>query len=178
MTESAPTALQLLEEAARYADSAGKREWAKSARAAIRAATPPATALPGREEIARKLYETDHRHLKNCWAWSDGGLDDEHPGRRDMYFKYADAILALLSARAASVEAEPVAWRDAFEAELDKIEDAAKRIYALQHDDENSNENAIRLARLNVAFARDTLLDLAKSYPSPAPDAGAEEERK
>ena len=63
------------------------------------AAQPPQQvpwALPTKEEIAQGLYEADHAGMQNVWLWDDSGLDDEHPGARDRYYRQADAILSLL----------------------------------------------------------------------------------
>lgn len=49
-----------------------------------------------REKVAEILYTAAHKGLKNCWKWSDAGLDAEHPTSRGRYRKMADGIVALL----------------------------------------------------------------------------------
>lgn len=154
MTESALTALQLLEEAARYADSIGNMGWAKSARAAIRAA-PPATALPGQEVeqhcIALMILKTT------------GCADDKAIAAASMIDRY----YALISARAASVEAKPVAWNAA------KHDEIIKRLM-----NDIGMPDSVSVYGAFKQFANELHALAHRTTPSPAPDAGAEEERK
>ena len=46
------------------------------------------------ETVAKAIYDASHKGLRNCWAWEDSGLDDEHPGRRANYLRNARAALA------------------------------------------------------------------------------------
>jgi hypothetical protein len=49
------------------------------------------------ERGARAVFMRRNGGLSSCWAWDDGGLDDEHPGARKQYLKDARAcILAAL----------------------------------------------------------------------------------
>jgi len=66
----------------------------------LRSQTPPHAVT--REQIAKHLYDEEHKRCRNVWKWEDSGLDDEHPGARDRYYRYADAILALLAEKPAS----------------------------------------------------------------------------
>lgn len=56
--------------------------------------TPEYEAL--REAMARAIYESDHKGLRNVWHWDNAGLDIEHPGVREAYLKRADAALAVV----------------------------------------------------------------------------------
>jgi hypothetical protein len=72
------------------------------------AAAQPACPLRGREWMAEVVYEGAHKGLKNCWKWTDDGLDHEHPGRRGYYYKIADAVLASLSSAPPEERALPL----------------------------------------------------------------------
>ena len=50
-----------------------------------------------REILAKAIYERNIRGLRNCWDWDSSGLDDEHPGTRDRFYTYADAVIAVLN---------------------------------------------------------------------------------
>jgi hypothetical protein len=58
---------------------------------------PQCPALPDRERMAEILYTAAHEGLRNCWKWSDAGLDHEHPTSRGYWYKVADGALAALS---------------------------------------------------------------------------------
>ncbi len=45
-----------------------------------------------REVVARAMYEAVNRS-PTCWSRDDSGLDDEHPGTRERFERYADAAL-------------------------------------------------------------------------------------
>jgi hypothetical protein len=61
------------------------------------ASLPQCPALPDRERMAEILYTAAHEGLRNCWKWSDAGLDHEHPTSRGYWYKVADGALAALS---------------------------------------------------------------------------------
>lgn len=48
------------------------------------------------EMVAEAIYNERNRGLKNCWAWQDSGLDEEHPGTRDAIVRLARAALAII----------------------------------------------------------------------------------
>ena len=48
------------------------------------------------EKGARAAFMRRNGGLSSCWAWDDGGLDDEHPGAREGYL--ADARACILAA--------------------------------------------------------------------------------
>ena len=48
------------------------------------------------ERVAEAIYNERNRGLKNCWAWQDSGLDEEHPGTRDAIVRLARAALAII----------------------------------------------------------------------------------
>jgi hypothetical protein len=62
-----------------------------------RRAQPQRPTLPDRERMAEILYTAAHKGLRNCWKWSDAGLDHEHPTSRGYWYKVADGALAALS---------------------------------------------------------------------------------
>lgn len=49
------------------------------------------------EDVARRIYEDAHKGMSNIWGWDDGGLDDEHPGTRYRYLKYAQSAIDALT---------------------------------------------------------------------------------
>lgn len=48
-------------------------------------------------EVARHIFENDHRGRSNVWGWNDEGLDNEHPGARDRYIRYAQSAIDALT---------------------------------------------------------------------------------
>lgn len=66
----------------------------------------PETSEQRRERRAKALYDAAHKGLRNCWSWDDSGLDDEHPGSRDKYYRFADAVFASDRAAQLAVTAE------------------------------------------------------------------------
>ena len=44
------------------------------------------------EAMARAVF-LRRNGMATCWAWDEGGLDDEHPGAREQYLKDATAAL-------------------------------------------------------------------------------------
>lgn len=78
---------------------------------------PHKFATEEREAVARALYEAVNGS-PTCYRWDDSGLDDEHPGTRNRYYRQADAALsALAPVRAAEIlaaeaneRARIVAW--------------------------------------------------------------------
>lgn len=50
------------------------------------------------DAVARRIYEDAHTGMRHIWNWDDGGLDDEHPGTRDRYLKYARSAIAVIAA--------------------------------------------------------------------------------
>lgn len=44
------------------------------------------------EAMARAVF-LRRNGMATCWAWDEGGLDDEHPGAREQYLKDAHAAL-------------------------------------------------------------------------------------
>lgn len=65
---------------------------ALKARLEAEAAPTPQTEAT-REELARKVYETENGSV-TCWRWEDSGLDDEHPGARERYYFLTDALIS------------------------------------------------------------------------------------
>lgn len=66
------------------------------------------------ERVAEAIYNERNRGLKNCWAWQDSGLDEEHPGTRDAIVRLARAALAIIEP---AVREECAKVADDYEAE-------------------------------------------------------------
>lgn len=48
------------------------------------------------EQLAKAMYERDHVGMQNVWPWDESGLDDEHPGRRKLYYRHAEVALEVM----------------------------------------------------------------------------------
>lgn len=68
------------------------------------------------EQVARAIYDDDHRGLSNCYSWDDG-WEPHQEHRRSIYLRQARAAIAAhdsaLRDQLAAVEARvEAAWRD------------------------------------------------------------------
>jgi len=48
------------------------------------------------EAVARRIYEDAHKGMGNIWGWDDDALDDEHPGQRKRYLRYAQSAVSAI----------------------------------------------------------------------------------
>ena len=74
------------------------------ARAAL-SDSPASAARPAvtEDDLARRIFNDEHRGLQNCYDWDTAGLEDEHPGTIDRYYGYARSALALFQSAPASM---------------------------------------------------------------------------